>query len=63
VWLGSSGISNACHGNARREEVFCNAVAGEFLAPRDVFMALWNASTAELPGAWPAWRNAFTSVA
>lgn len=49
VWLGSSGISNASPGNARREEVFCNAVAGEFLAPRDAFMALWNASTAELP--------------
>jgi Zn-dependent peptidase ImmA (M78 family)/DNA-binding XRE family transcriptional regulator len=49
VWLGSSGISNASPGNTRREEAFCNAVAGEFLAPRDVFMALWNASTAELP--------------
>ncbi|MGH6637801.1 MAG: XRE family transcriptional regulator [Polaromonas sp.] len=49
VWLGSSGISNASPGNTRREEAFCNAVAGEFLAPRDMFMALWNASTAELP--------------
>ena len=49
VWLGSSGISNASPGSTRREEAFCNAVAGEFLAPRDVFMACWNASTAELP--------------
>ena len=49
VWLGSSGISNASPGNTRREEVFCNAVAGEFLAPRNMFMAWWNASTAELP--------------
>lgn len=37
IWVGSSGISNASPGNARREEVFCNAVAGEFLAPHDVF--------------------------
>ena len=40
LWVGSSGISNASPatpGNVRREEVFCNAVAGEFLAPHDVF--------------------------
>ena len=49
VWVGSSGISNASPGNARREEVFCNAVAGEFLAPHDVFNPLWKASTASLP--------------
>jgi len=60
VWVGSSGISsaNASPGNARREEVFCNAVAGEFLAPRDVFTALWTASRADLPErmAELAWR-------
>ncbi len=48
VWLGSSGISSASPGDTRREEAFCNAVAGEFLAPREVFMAGWRASTAEL---------------
>ena len=53
IGLGSSGVSNAnasaSPGNGRREEVFCNAVAGEFLAPQDVFTSLWNASTAGLP--------------
>ena len=48
IWVGSSGISNASPGNVRREEVFCNAVAGEFLAPHDVFIPLWTASTASL---------------
>lgn len=48
VWVGSSGISNAGPGNARHVEVFCNAVAGEFLAPHDVFTPLWKASTASL---------------
>lgn len=41
IWIGSSGISNASPENTRREEVFCNAVAGEFLVPRDVFIPLW----------------------
>lgn len=49
IWVGSSGISNASPGNARREEVFCNAVAGEFFAPHDVFTALWANSTTSLP--------------
>lgn len=31
VWIGSSGISNVTPSNSRKEEVFCNAVAGEFL--------------------------------
>ncbi len=48
VWLGSSGISNAVPGNTRREEVVCNAVAGEFLAPSGVFGRLWEASTQDL---------------
>lgn len=48
LWVGSSGISNASPGNARHEEMFCNAVAGEFLAPHDVFTPLWTASTASL---------------
>ncbi len=41
IWLGSSGISNAAPGNTRREEVVCNAVAGEFLAPSNLFTQLW----------------------
>jgi len=49
LWVGSSGISNASPGNTRREEVFCNAVAGEFLVPQNVFIPLWTASTASLP--------------
>lgn len=49
IWVGSSGISSASPGNGRHEEVFCNAVAGEFLAPHDVFTALWAANTASLP--------------
>lgn len=48
VWVGSSGISSASPGNARPEEMFCNAVAGEFLAPQDVFTTLWTASTNNL---------------
>jgi Zn-dependent peptidase ImmA (M78 family)/transcriptional regulator with XRE-family HTH domain len=50
VWVGSSGISNASPattGSARREEVLCNAVAGEFLAPHDLFTPLWTASLPE----------------
>jgi Zn-dependent peptidase ImmA (M78 family)/DNA-binding XRE family transcriptional regulator len=48
LWIGTSGISDVAPGNSRREEVFCNAVAGEFLAPRDLFLAGWNASSSEL---------------
>jgi Zn-dependent peptidase ImmA (M78 family) len=48
IWLGSSGISNLAPGNSRREEVLCNAVAGEFLAPRELFLQLWAASPGEL---------------
>lgn len=44
IWIGSSGISNVSPDNTRREEVFCNAVAGEFLAPSDVFIPLWKTS-------------------
>lgn len=48
IWIGSSGISNAVPSNTRREEVVCNSVAGEFLAPSDVFGELWAASTQSL---------------
>jgi Zn-dependent peptidase ImmA (M78 family) len=48
IWLGCSGISNAVPGNTRREEVVCNGVAGEFLAPSVVFAELWAASSQDL---------------
>lgn len=48
IWLGSSGISNAVPGNTRREEIVCNAVAGEFLAPSGVFAQLWAAASQDL---------------
>lgn len=44
IWVGASGISNVAPGNNRREETFCNAVAGEFLVPEAVFVPRWNAS-------------------
>lgn len=42
LWIGSTGISNAAPGSNMREEVMCNAVAGEFLAPRAQFLEFWN---------------------
>lgn len=48
VWLGSSGVSNASPGNSKQEEVFCNAVAGEFLVPREAFLVAWHASSADV---------------
>lgn len=48
IWFGSSGISNGETGNARQEEVACNAVAGEFLAPATVFRQLWAGGEADL---------------
>jgi len=43
IWIGSSGVSDGNTANGRDEERFCNAVAGEFLAPEAQFRALWNA--------------------
>lgn len=48
VWLGSSGISSVAPGNTRREEIVCNAVAGEFLAPSDLFAQLWAVGSQDL---------------
>lgn len=39
VWINSSGISSVSVNANRREEIFCNAVAGEFLAPEAAFRA------------------------
>ena len=41
IWIGSTGISDGGSQSARQEEAFCNAVAGEFLAPEQVFRANW----------------------
>jgi Zn-dependent peptidase ImmA (M78 family)/transcriptional regulator with XRE-family HTH domain len=43
IWIGSSGVSDGNTASGRDEERFCNAVAGEFLAPEAQFRALWNA--------------------
>jgi Zn-dependent peptidase ImmA (M78 family) len=41
IWIGSTGVSDGSSQSARQEEAFCNAVAGEFLAPELVFHASW----------------------
>ncbi|EKA6821786.1 ImmA/IrrE family metallo-endopeptidase [Salmonella enterica] len=42
LWLGQSGVSSGSAIEDRREEQFCNAVAGEFLAPAREVIALWS---------------------
>ncbi|MDQ3203482.1 MAG: XRE family transcriptional regulator [Pseudomonadota bacterium] len=42
IWIGSSGVSDGSTADGRHEERFCNAVAGEFLAPEAQFRAIWN---------------------
>nr|WP_314568879.1 XRE family transcriptional regulator [uncultured Pseudomonas sp.] len=41
IWIGSTGVSDGSSQSARQEEAFCNAVAGEFLAPELIFRAHW----------------------
>lgn len=41
IWLGKSGVSDAKPRTQRQEEIQCNAIAGEFLVPREEFLALW----------------------
>ncbi|MEZ5593895.1 MAG: XRE family transcriptional regulator [Gammaproteobacteria bacterium] len=41
IWIGKSGISDASPDTHRKEEVFCNAVAAEFLVPEVEFKAYW----------------------
>lgn len=48
LWLGSSGISSGAPGAARQEEIACNAIAGEFLAPAEVFREAWTTGSNEL---------------
>ncbi|WP_222846791.1 ImmA/IrrE family metallo-endopeptidase [Chitinolyticbacter meiyuanensis] len=42
IWIGTSGISSVAVNSNRREESFCNAVAGEFLAPEVEFREHWS---------------------
>jgi len=42
IWIGQSGISDGSTRNTRKEEVFCNAVAAEFLVPTTEFPQLWD---------------------
>lgn len=44
IWIGSTGISDGRTQSARHEEAFCNAVAGEFLAPELIFRAHWDSN-------------------
>ena len=48
IWIGSSGISSVAPGNTRREEIVCNAIAGEFLAPSALFAELWAVGSKDL---------------
>lgn len=41
IWIGSSGISDATPAVTRASEVFCNAVAGEYLVPEATFKECW----------------------
>lgn len=41
IWIGSSGISSASPSDSREIETFCNAVAGEFLVPEQIFRQRW----------------------
>lgn len=41
VWIGQSGISDGNPKTHRFEEIFCNAVAAEFLVPEKEMLALW----------------------
>jgi Zn-dependent peptidase ImmA (M78 family) len=43
IWVGASGVSDAKPDNTRSEEVFCNAVAAEFLVPQDALRSQWRA--------------------
>lgn len=42
IWLNQSGISDGDPANKREEEIFCNAVAAEFLVPGNEFKPKWS---------------------
>lgn len=41
IWIGESGVSDGSAQTHRKEEIFCNAVAAEFLVPASEFRKLW----------------------
>jgi len=41
IWIGSSGVSEVGVATHRREEIFCNEVAAEFLVPAADFLQAW----------------------
>jgi len=41
IWIGKSGVSDASPDTHQREEIFCNAVAAEFLVPEAEFDTHW----------------------
>lgn len=47
IWLDESGISDGDPGNKRAEEIFCNAVAAEFLVPGKEFKGKWRFDVAD----------------
>lgn len=59
IWIGSSGISSASVNCGRQEEIFCNAVAGEFLVPEASLRGVWKSDigwTENLPLLAPHFR-------
>jgi len=42
ILIGSSGISGVSTREERQEELFCNQVAAEFLAPQEIFLNRWD---------------------
>lgn len=51
IWIGSTGVSDGSSQSARQEEAFCNAVAGEFLAPELIFR--WMCAGKKTLRPWP----------
>lgn len=42
IWIGKTGISDTDPNNHRKEEILCNAVAGELLVPQEEFLVHWD---------------------
>lgn len=43
LWIGSSGVSSVAPLSSWKDEVFCNAVAGDFFVPEEQFRQVWRA--------------------
>ncbi len=51
IWIGKSDLFNDRQGHTMgvsKSETLCNAVAGELLVPRNVFLAKWNHTSADV---------------